>query len=132
VRSRTRYFGIVGTYPAGEVLTFQIARGAEELSLRATLLEGGNSPYLGIKAESLPEGKDGALVTEVVPGSPAERAGLLDKDVITLFNKKMVKTSGDLEESFKGVSVGDLIPISVLRHGAEVEVNVRVGGVPTP
>lgn len=131
-RSRSRYFGILGTYPAGEVLTFQIARGAEELSLQVTLLEGGNAPFLGIKAESLPDGKAGAIVTEVVPGSPAERAGLQDKDVITSFNQKAVKASGDIEESVKALSVGDLIPISVLREGAEVTVQIRIGGVPSP
>ena len=50
---------------------------------------------LGASSRSVTDGtQDGAYLVQVVPGGPADKAGLKEGDVITLFQKELI-TSGD-------------------------------------
>ncbi|MDA7882028.1 trypsin-like peptidase domain-containing protein [Akkermansiaceae bacterium] len=66
-------------------------------------------PVLGVQ---LADGDDGVRVTEVVPNSPAERAGLQVDDVIKKINGTAVKSIGEFTNIVKGMKAGDEVKIS--------------------
>lgn len=61
----------------------------------------------------------GALVSDVVPGSPAEKAGLKRGDVIVELNKKSVKEHRELPRMVALMPPGEKVFFKVLRDGKE-------------
>ena len=68
----------------------------------------------------------GALVSTVVEGSPAEKAGLKPGDVIVEFDGKKVAKSTDLPGLVAEVPVGRDVPMTVMREGREVKLNAHI------
>jgi serine protease Do len=71
--------------------------------------------------------KKGALVAQVVSGSPAEKAGIEQGDVIVEFDSKEVVDSKDLPRIVASTSVGKAVTIKLSRNGKVLERQVRVG-----
>jgi serine protease Do len=69
----------------------------------------------------------GALVAEVLKGSPAERAGVKLGDIITEFDRKEIKDSADLPALVARVAPGMTVQLKVLRDGKEVTLPLTVG-----
>jgi len=69
----------------------------------------------------------GALVSDVVDGSPAEKAGVKQGDVIVEFNGKKVKSSSELPHIVGGTSVGKEVVMKIIRDGEELPLQVKVG-----
>ena len=80
--------------------------------------------YYGVK------GKTGVLVAGVVPGDPADRAGIQPKDIITEVNGKVVATSRDLTNLAANLGVGDTAEVKILRDGKPKVLKVEVGKRP--
>lgn len=59
----------------------------------------------------------GALITDVLPRGPAERAGLRAGDIIISFDKKKVRNANDLPWLISLSGVGRLVPVEVWRDG---------------
>lgn len=78
----------------------------------------------GIDAES------GVLVLEVVPGSPADEAGISPSDVIVAVDDEQVAEPGDLLAELRTRDPGDTIELTVLRGGDEESVDVELGLAP--
>jgi serine protease Do len=76
---------------------------------------------LGLKQQQ------GALVADVMRGSPAERAGIKTGDIITAFNSKEVKDSAELPTLVARVAPGTSASIKVLRDGKERTLPITVG-----
>jgi serine protease Do len=76
---------------------------------------------LGVKQQR------GALVADVVRGSPAERAGIKTGDIITEFNSKEVKDSTELPGLVARVAPGTGTSVKVLRDGKEMTLAITVG-----
>jgi S1-C subfamily serine protease len=57
----------------------------------------------------------GAFVGSVRPGSPAEKAGLQQGDVITEINLRPVSNADDLAKALSGISSGNHVTIAFLR-----------------
>src|SRR5512135_1646281 len=70
---------------------------------------------------------NGALVADVVKGSPAERAGVKTGDVIVEFDRKEVKDSSDLPVVVARVTPGTTVQLKVLRDGKQVSLPITVG-----
>ncbi len=85
--------------------------------------------------ENLPElelpslGKGGALVTEVVEDSPAERAGLRQGDIILEVNGETLSEIS-LSEMLSDYDPGDEIELLIWRQGRERTVTVTLGRHP--
>jgi serine protease Do len=73
---------------------------------------------------------NGALVSDVMKGGPADRAGLERGDVITLFAGKAVEDSVHLRNIVSQTAPGRKVAITFLRRGSEKEVEVAVGELP--
>ena len=73
----------------------------------------------------------GALVTQVVAGSAAERAGVRTGDIITSVNGAAVKSPTELRNSVGLMRVGDSIDLGVLREGKASHLTAVIAAAPT-
>jgi len=96
-------------------------------------------PYLGIRYLSLtPETarqqgltvEQGALVQAVEPGSPAERAGLREGDIITVFDGRRIDPQTLLADLIGQHRPGDEVRLTVLRNNREQQITLRLGAQP--
>jgi Do/DeqQ family serine protease len=71
----------------------------------------------------------GALVSRVVEGSPADKAGVRVGDVITSVNGQPVKSNSELRNAIGLTSVGDRIDIGLLREGKALKVMAVIATV---
>jgi S1-C subfamily serine protease len=77
--------------------------------------------------EGLGLGEVGALVVSVVPGSPAQAAGILPGDVITSFNQKPFRSPTELLKRIQSQRAGQNVVVSVVRGNQELELAARLG-----
>ena len=89
-------------------------------------------PVTGEIAESLglPEGTRGALVAEVLDGSPAERAGLQTGDVIIGFGDTVIEEVRDLTRAVASTEADSDVAVKVWRQGEPRDVSVAIGRMP--
>ncbi len=69
---------------------------------------------------------EGAVVTQLEPGSAAERAGLEAGDVITAFNGEPITGAADLRNKTGLAPVGTSAALTVLSDGRQREVKVAI------
>ncbi len=93
---------------------------AEQIIKHGTVKRG----YLGIYPENLSEvlhkrynRRTGVLVAEVVKGSPAEKAGLSDGDLIIEFGGTEVVNGSHIRELIKNEAAGTRVELKILRDG---------------
>lgn len=72
----------------------------------------------------------GALVSRVMPDSPADRAGLKVGDVILAFDGKKLLNSSQLPPLVGTTRVDDTATLRILRGGKERDVKITVGRLP--
>lgn len=72
----------------------------------------------------------GALVSRVMPGTPAEKAGLKEGDVITQFNGRDINLSAELPQMVGRARVGNSYPLTVMRDGKPRTLNFAVAALP--
>jgi serine protease Do len=68
----------------------------------------------------------GALVGDVVPGSPAEAGGIQRGDVIIAFDGKDIKDASDLPRIVAETPLKKTVAVKVIREATEVEIKVTV------
>lgn len=76
------------------------------------------------------QGKKGVLVADVVPGDPADQAGIQPKDIITEVNGQKVNTSRELTNLAATLGIGDIAKVTVWRNGQQKTVDVKIGKRP--
>jgi serine protease Do len=69
----------------------------------------------------------GALVSSVEQGSPAEKAGMKEGDVILSFDGKAVESAGQLPAFVAGAQPGRKVELEVWRNHAQRKVELTVG-----
>ncbi|MGH6957309.1 MAG: Do family serine endopeptidase [Caulobacteraceae bacterium] len=96
--------------------------------------------YIGATIETLSDdladswglnGRKGAQVTEVLPGGPAQRAGLQAGDVVVAVNGAPVKSNIEMTHEVAKAQAGEIIHLDVFRGGKERTVDVRSGTRPS-
>ncbi|MDB5974726.1 MAG: DegQ family serine endoprotease [Nevskia sp.] len=83
-----------------------------------------------VKALGLKENTHGALVAKVAPGTPADKAGLKDGDVVIQANGRTIKDMPELRNLIGLLKIGEKVDLTVLRDGATKQVTVVVGKSP--
>jgi serine protease Do/serine protease DegQ len=80
-------------------------------------------------AEALgaPSDVQGALVSEVVAGSAAEKAGIKLNDIITSVNNQPVRTNSELRNAIGLLRIGEKVEIGLLRDGKPRKVTALIG-----
>ncbi|WP_312599560.1 trypsin-like peptidase domain-containing protein, partial [Brevundimonas sp.] len=68
----------------------------------------------------------GAVVADVAPGSPAERAGLRHNDVITRLQGRPVANGGSVNATVGIAAPGSDLSVSYLRDGRDATTSLRV------
>ena len=69
----------------------------------------------------------GALIAKILPGSPAERAGLQAGDIIRSLNGEEIRSSGDLPVMVGAIMPGKEASLGVWRKGKEITVKIKLG-----
>ncbi len=69
----------------------------------------------------------GALVNEVLAGTPAAAAGFESGDLVTKLNGKDISNPRELTRSVSALPPGERVKVTVLRKGAEKNLNVTLG-----
>ena len=72
----------------------------------------------------------GALVGDVVPDGPADKAGLKNGDVVTEFNGHPVVDSRRLQLDVASTKPGSTVPVQILRDGEKKSLDVTVKQLP--
>jgi serine protease Do len=91
--------------------------------------------YLGVGIRSITpalaaefklKNTSGALIEEVSPNSPAEKAGLKEGDVVVEFNGKKVADNRHLQLAVADVHPGTTVPMEISRNGEKETVKITV------
>ncbi len=69
---------------------------------------------------------DGALVSQVIPGSPAEKAGVKPGDIIVTFNGQPVKDHSHLKNLVGREKPNSSAKLTVFRDGKTMDLNVKI------
>jgi S1-C subfamily serine protease len=97
--------------------------------------EAGSGARLGVQFVTLDAQKakdhnvtvtDGALVTDVITGTPAETAGLKVNDIITAVDGDKVDQEHTLRDRLVAYEPGDTIKLDVLRDGNTQQISVTL------
>ena len=83
-------------------------------------LSGDLGEYFGI-----PKG-EGALITEVIKDTPAEKAGLKVGDVVVEVNGETIETPGDVSNELRGKDRGETVELTIVRDKARQKVSVEI------
>jgi putative serine protease PepD len=92
--------------------------------------------FLGVQLETVDVGnassfnsnvEAGAYIGQVVPGSPADLAGLREGDIVTKLDDTPILSGAELVISVKGHLVGDIITLEIHRDGETRSVDVTLG-----
>ncbi len=123
------YMGISFAIPIDEAM-----RVVEQLKSSGKVTRGRIGVQIGEVSKDVAESiglpkAQGALVSRVESGGPAEKAGLQDGDVILKFNGVAVEKSSDLPRMVGVTKPGSKAVVSVWRKGAAREVTVTIAEV---
>ncbi|HWF49582.1 MAG TPA: trypsin-like peptidase domain-containing protein [Solirubrobacteraceae bacterium] len=64
-------------------------------------------------------------IVQVVPGGPAQRAGLLAEDLIVEIGGHPVESVEDLQRAMTSEAIGQAVPVRVVRADRELELELR-------
>ena len=123
----------INTAVAGAGLGLAVPVNATTWRIVETLLRDGRvrRAYLGVVGTPAPVPADvaerhsrrsGVRLAEVVPGSPAARAGLRPGDLVLDVGRHPVQDAQGIQKQLFGEAVGVPLPVTVLRNGAMVDV----------
>ena len=87
-------------------------------------------PYLGVTTSDADAGV-GAVVQRVIPGGPADEAGLRTGDRILSVGDRSVKQSADVASAIVAQQPGDEVSLRIRRASGERAVKVRLGTRPS-
>jgi len=108
-----------------------------EVTSNVLAKESSRKGYLGVSIERLSHSEKeemgvshGVLVTHVVKDGPAEKAGILEDDVILYFDGKKILRPDRLTDAVREKNPGTEVKITLFRDKTEKEVTVKIGKLP--
>ncbi|MBV9312822.1 MAG: trypsin-like peptidase domain-containing protein [Pseudonocardia sp.] len=123
----------INTAVAGVGLGLAVPINATSRRIVAALLADGRvrRAYLGVVGTPAPvpavvarryDQREGLRLVEVVPGSPAARAGLRAGDLVLSVGRVPVHDAQGIQRQLFANAIGTALPVTVLRNGAMVDV----------
>lgn len=85
--------------------------------------------YAGAPASPAAEGtvqQRGAQIALLLPGGPADNAGLKPGDIVVEFNNQLIGDEGDLRSREAALAPGSKVPVRALRVGVEFVTEVEL------
>jgi len=76
------------------------------------------------------EKPEGALVTQVIPDSPAEKAGLKEEDIIIKVDGRKIENHNELMRVISLSPVGKAVELTIVRKGKEKKIKVTLAARP--
>lgn len=97
-------------------------------------------PYMGIRMLDLdqevcselglPADTQGAVVMEVISGSPAARGGVCSMDVIQKLDGKAITSGSDVQSAVERKKVGEKLSVELLRQGKRLTLDLTLAAKP--
>jgi serine protease Do len=84
-------------------------------------------PWLGI---SMNLTTDGVVVQEIIGNAPADKAGVLEGDILTAINGQAVHEPRDIQRAVLKVRIGDTVDVKVRRLGTETSYKIVTETMP--
>jgi Do/DeqQ family serine protease len=81
-----------------------------------------------VKSMHLKDNK-GALVADVVPDGPAQKAGLKKDDLVIMYRGHKIDDASALQSSVGDTPIGENVDLTVLRDGKAVDLHVTIGNL---
>jgi putative serine protease PepD len=117
-----------GSIGVGFAITSNIAkRIAEELMKEGKASHALLGAMVGNAGEESDGFSSGALVGELTPGGPGEKAGLKVGDIVTSFNGYKIDTAADLTAAVRAEPAGASATLEVTRGNEKIEITVVLG-----
>jgi putative serine protease PepD len=85
-------------------------------------------PYIGIQSTDAPTG--GAEIATVNSGTPGDKAGLREGDIVTKVDGKEVTQAADVSQHISGKKPGDKVELEVERNGRTETFDITLGKRP--
>ncbi|MBI2335739.1 MAG: Do family serine endopeptidase [Deltaproteobacteria bacterium] len=109
-------------------------------NLAPQLIKGGkvDRGYLGVSIQEVPsdlanvlgiENGQGAMVADVVKGSPAALAGMEPGDIVTEYDGRALNSAGDLPLWVSDTPIGKTVEIKFLRRHEHKAITVKIGNL---
>ena len=126
--------GVSGNIGIGFAIPSSMAKKVViQLKEKGTVVRG----WLGVEVATLPidqdtrkllnlQSKKGSLINTVLPGGPAEKAGLKPYDVIIAIDGQAIENSNDLRMKIADIPPGMKVEIKVIRDGKEKTLTAAV------
>jgi len=125
-----------GSQGVGFAIPTDLAR-----SVMVSLIKDGHVTrgYLGVTIQNINpvlaqefklKDNQGALIADVAPDGPADKAGFKDGDVVVQFNGHSVADSRRLKLEVADTAPGTSVPVEILRDGAKQKLEVTVKSLP--
>jgi PDZ domain len=111
--------GVVG---AGAMVGVEAATGAGDRAASSSV-----HAYLGVEVGAPLLGQSGALVELVVPGGPADDAGVMIGDVITSVGGRTVTSAGSAVSAIDAQHPGASVVFGIERFGQSMTLTVTLG-----
>lgn len=75
----------------------------------------------------LPQGTTGIVISQVVPGSPAQQTGIRPNDIVTKLNDQAIDPEHPLQSLMIKFRPGDRVRLTLLRDGREMTIELTLG-----
>jgi S1-C subfamily serine protease len=86
--------------------------------------------YLGVQITQSEDGSAGAVVTTIVPGTPAASSGLQIDDRVISMDGAPIADGDDLAAQVGGRQAGDVVELVIVRDGEELTIEVQLAERP--
>jgi S1-C subfamily serine protease len=83
----------------------------------------GFRPMLGVSGKKLPQ----AVVEVVVPGSPADQAGIEPNDIVEKFGDEEITDFDSLKRAVDNTMPGERVRVRIRRAGQRIQLEVEIG-----
>lgn len=81
---------------------------------------------LGVSLGSLGGNKEGALVADVIQGSGAERAGILEGDIVVSIDGAFISNTDALQRKIKTLRAGQRVSVVVTRNRSSITMSAQL------